>query len=140
MKLDKSLFSGFMFLISNYSFALPPITIALATFFSDVDFYMHITFQECICCVQYRRKYPFLFLFSSIRVLKIFYPFIIFTLFQIEHQPHGAKTNDPVINTENDDELILKPGCTLQNSHIRHETEVAFFNLSDYLTYQASKK
>lgn len=63
-----------------------------------------------------------------------------FNCMKVEHQPHGAKTNDPVINTENDDELILKPGCTLQNSHIRHETEVAFFNLSDYLTYQASKK
>ena len=29
---------------------------------------------------------------------------------KIEHQAHGAKTNDPVINYENDEELILKPG------------------------------
>jgi len=63
-----------------------------------------------------------------------------FNCMKIEHQAHGAKTNDPVINTENDDELILKPGNTLQDSHVRHETEIAFFNLSDYLSYQALKK
>ena len=74
--------------------------------------------------------------FYKYRLLIRFIGFI----FQIEHQAHGAKTNDPVINTENDDELILKPGNTLQDSHVRHETEIAFFNLSDYLSYQALKK
>lgn len=62
-----------------------------------------------------------------------------FNCMKIEHQAHGAKTNDPVINTENDEELILKPGNTLQNSDVRNETEIAFFNLADYLSYQASK-
>jgi len=34
---------------------------------------------------------------------------------KIEHHAHGAKTSDPVINTENDEKLILKPGTTLEN-------------------------
>ena len=59
---------------------------------------------------------------------------------QIEHQAHGAKTNDPVINTENDQELMLKAGNTLELSDVRNETEIAFFNLTDYRNYQASKK
>ena len=78
--------------------------------------------------------------FYKYRLLIRFIGFIFGFIFQIEHQAHGAKTNDPVINTENDDELILKPGNTLQDSHVRHETEIAFFNLSDYLSYQALKK
>ena len=49
--------------------------------------------------------------------------------FQIEHQAHGAKTNDPVMNCENDEELILKPGQSLSQSNIRHETELAFFKV-----------
>lgn len=58
-----------------------------------------------------------------------------FDTLKIEHQAHGAKTNDPVMNCENDEELILKPGQSLSQSNIRHETEVAFFKLSDYQAY-----
>lgn len=63
-----------------------------------------------------------------------------FNCLKIEHQAHGAKTNDPVINTENDQELMLKAGNTLELSDVRNETEIAFFNLTDYRNYQASKK
>lgn len=63
-----------------------------------------------------------------------------FNCLKIEHQAHGAKTNDPVINTENDEELMLKAGNTLELSDVRNETEIAFFNLTDYRNYQASKK
>jgi hypothetical protein len=55
-----------------------------------------------------------------------------FDTLKIEHQAHGAKTSDPVMNCENDIELILKPGQALSQSNVRHETEVAFFKLSDY--------
>lgn len=64
---------------------------------------------------------------------------ISLTCFQIEHQAHGAKSNDPVINCENDEELILIPGKTLGKSNIRNETEISFFRLSDYKAYKASK-
>jgi len=55
---------------------------------------------------------------------------------KIEHHAHGAKTSDPVINTENDEKLILKPGTTLENQGIKHETELSLFKLSDYLEYK----
>lgn len=58
-----------------------------------------------------------------------------FDTLKIEHQAHGAKSNDPVINCENDDQLILKPGQKLNESNVRHETEIAFFKLSDYQAY-----
>jgi len=63
-----------------------------------------------------------------------------FDTFKIEHQAHGAKSNDPVINCENDDQLILKPGQKLNESNVRHETEIAFFKLSDYQAYLKLKK
>ena len=58
---------------------------------------------------------------------------------QIEHQAHGAKSNDPVINTENDETLILSQGKHLSESNVKHETEIAFFKLNDYLQYQSTK-
>ena len=61
--------------------------------------------------------------------------YFIFFQFQIEHQAHGAKSNDPVMNCDNDDQLILKPGQKLSESNVRHETEIAFFKLSDYQAY-----
>ena len=56
---------------------------------------------------------------------------------QIEHQAHGAKTSDPVINREDDDKLILKDGVTLAEAGVKNETEISFFKLSDYQAYQA---
>ncbi|XP_033762671.1 UPF0538 protein C2orf76 homolog isoform X2 [Pecten maximus] len=37
---------------------------------------------------------------------------------KILHQAHGSKTSDPVINTDRDEELILLPDITLQDSGI----------------------
>jgi len=58
---------------------------------------------------------------------------------KIEHHAHGAKSNDPVINTENDETLILSKGKHLSESNVKHETEIAFFKLNDYLQYQSTK-
>ncbi|XP_059352476.1 UPF0538 protein C2orf76 homolog [Daphnia carinata] len=55
---------------------------------------------------------------------------------KIEHHAYGAKTNDPVINQENDEGLILKAGCTLDESDVRNETEISFFKYEDYLMYK----
>ena len=55
---------------------------------------------------------------------------------KIEHHAHGAKTSDPVINTENDEELILKTGLSLVEQGVRHETELSLFKLEDYLEYK----
>ncbi|XP_068670195.1 UPF0538 protein C2orf76 homolog isoform X2 [Montipora capricornis] len=37
---------------------------------------------------------------------------------KIQHKAHGAKTSDPVINTEDDEKLMLKPNCTLSDNGI----------------------
>lgn len=58
---------------------------------------------------------------------------------KIEYQPHGFKTNDPLINTENDEELLLKSGLTLEAQGIQNETEISFFRKSDYLEYVKTK-
>ncbi|GAB6030982.1 hypothetical protein CHUAL_007805 [Chamberlinius hualienensis] len=58
---------------------------------------------------------------------------------KIQHQAHGAKTNDPLINTEDDDNLILKPNQTLREAGVRHETEISFFNMKDYSNYKSCK-
>lgn len=71
------------------------------------------------------------------KVSRIFHDYYFF--FQIEHQAHGAKSNDPVINTENDETLILSKGKHLSESNVKHETEIAFFKLNDYLQYQSTK-
>ncbi|EFX88526.1 hypothetical protein DAPPUDRAFT_41247 [Daphnia pulex] len=55
---------------------------------------------------------------------------------KIEHHAHGAKTNDPVINHENDEGLILKAERTLKESDVRHETEISFFKYDDYMSYK----
>lgn len=67
-------------------------------------------------------------------------PFRTFTYdtMKIQHQAFGAKTSDPVINTFNDDELMLKPEKTLAECGVIEETEISFFKLEDYKAYQAN--
>ncbi|XP_074659087.1 UPF0538 protein C2orf76 homolog [Tubulanus polymorphus] len=55
---------------------------------------------------------------------------------KIQHKAHGAKSNDPVINTENDECLMLKPGKTLSENGVENETEISYFMLADYLKYK----
>ena len=59
-----------------------------------------------------------------------------FDTFKIETQAFGAKTNDPVIRLDEDDQRILKEGASLSDSGIKNETEISFFKLEDYLTYK----
>ncbi|XP_074623107.1 UPF0538 protein C2orf76 homolog isoform X2 [Acropora palmata] len=56
---------------------------------------------------------------------------------KIQHKAYGAKSNDPVINTEDDEKLMLKPNCKLFDSGIENETEISFFKIADYRKYQA---
>ncbi|KAM7447671.1 hypothetical protein ABFA07_004206 [Porites harrisoni] len=57
---------------------------------------------------------------------------------KIQHKAHGAKTSDPVINTENDEALILKLDSSLHDNGIEHETEISLFKKEDYKKYQAN--
>ncbi|XP_053390427.1 UPF0538 protein C2orf76-like [Mercenaria mercenaria] len=55
---------------------------------------------------------------------------------KISHQPFGAKTSDPVINKENDEQLMLTDDKTLEGCGVVNETELSFFNLEEYRAYQ----
>ena len=83
------------------------------------------------------------FLTAGMIFQKCFWSYLLLFFFfelQIEHQAHGAKTSDPVMNCEKDIELILKPGQSLSQSNVRHETEIAFFKISDYQAYLKLKE
>ena len=41
-----------------------------------------------------------------------------------------------MINTEDDERLILRPGLSLKEQGVRHETELSLFRLEDYLEYK----
>jgi len=60
----------------------------------------------------------------------------LFDTMKIQHKAFGAKTSDPVINTTNDDKLMLHENKTLRDSGVEHETEISFFVLEDYKKYQ----
>jgi hypothetical protein len=59
---------------------------------------------------------------------------------QIEHKAHGFKTSDPVINTTDDDKLVLKSENSLLESGVENESEITLFKLSDYEEYVKSKE
>lgn len=59
-----------------------------------------------------------------------------FDCMKIEHQAFGSKTNNTVMNCENDNELILNETSTLQKCGIKNETEISFFNREDYVQYR----
>jgi len=59
-----------------------------------------------------------------------------FDCMKIEHQAFGSKTSNTVMNCENDSELILKEHLTLENSGVKCETEISFFNREDYEQYK----
>ena len=67
-------------------------------------------------------------------------PFRMFTYdtLKIEHIPFKSKSIDPVINCENDDELILKDQEGI--SGLVNETEISYFSLKDYIQYKETKK
>lgn len=55
---------------------------------------------------------------------------------KIEHQAHGSKTSDPVINTEKDEQLFLVSGVTLEHQGVKNETEISLFKKEDYVDYK----
>lgn len=57
---------------------------------------------------------------------------------KIEHLPHKAKSNDPVINTGDDDKLILSDQTSLGDAGVVNETVLSFFKMDDYLQYKSS--
>uniref|UniRef100_A0A3B3CEN1 Uncharacterized protein n=2 Tax=Oryzias melastigma TaxID=30732 RepID=A0A3B3CEN1_ORYME len=57
---------------------------------------------------------------------------------KIIHQAHGAKTNELVMSTEDDEQLILQEDQSLRAAGVAHETEVAFFKKEDYGLYKAN--
>jgi len=59
-----------------------------------------------------------------------------FDSLKIETRRFGFKSNDPLINREDDEELILKTGLGLAEQGVGHETEISFFNMADYLEYK----
>lgn len=59
-----------------------------------------------------------------------------FDTLKISHKAYGYKSNDPVINLEDDEKLILKEECTLKENGVDNETEISFFRMEDYLEYK----
>ncbi|XP_035688058.1 UPF0538 protein C2orf76 homolog [Branchiostoma floridae] len=51
---------------------------------------------------------------------------------KLEFKAHGNKTNNPLMNTEDNDKLMLKPGATLGESGVENETEISFFKREEY--------
>eukprot|EP00761_Pharyngomonas_kirbyi_P005075 gb/GECH01005080.1/.p1 GENE.gb/GECH01005080.1/~~gb/GECH01005080.1/.p1 ORF type:complete len:133 (+),score=35.18 gb/GECH01005080.1/:1-399(+) len=55
---------------------------------------------------------------------------------KIHHKAHSFKTQNLVINFENDSELILNPEKTLLECGIEHETELSFFEREEYEAFK----
>jgi len=73
---------------------------------------------------------------THIEILHLFRTFTFDTL-KIEHVAHKAKTSDPAINKDNDDQLLLvNDGRSLAKWGISAETELSFFKKEDYLLYK----
>jgi len=53
---------------------------------------------------------------------------------KVEHQAHGSKTSDPVINTEG--EVLELGDVALTSVGIKNETEISLFRRSDYDDYK----
>ena len=54
---------------------------------------------------------------------------------QIDHQAHGAKSNDPVVNLES--EIFLDdPEKSLRSFGVQNETELSVFKKEDYEKYK----
>lgn len=59
-----------------------------------------------------------------------------FDTLKISHKVYGYKSNDPVINLEDDEKLILKEESSLKENGVDNETEISFFKMEDYLEYK----
>lgn len=62
-----------------------------------------------------------------------------FDTFKIHAQPHGAKTSNPIISTENDERLILENwNVPLVQLGLDHESELSYFVRSEYEAYKTN--
>ena len=62
---------------------------------------------------------------------------VAYDTLKVEHQAHGAKTNDPLINKDADESLILGDDtATLSQAGVKNETTITFFKYDDYLEYK----
>jgi len=68
----------------------------------------------------------------------VFKKYTGYNTLKIECQPHGAKSNDPLINRSSDPSLILKPNLILRAQGIREGTEISYFCNEDYLKYDST--
>jgi len=55
---------------------------------------------------------------------------------KLYHKPHSFKSNHLVINFENDKDLILKPGKTLEEQGVENEHEISCFIREEYEEYK----
>eukprot|EP01027_Heterolobosea_sp_BB2_P002352 GEZU01003518.1.p1 GENE.GEZU01003518.1~~GEZU01003518.1.p1 ORF type:complete len:123 (-),score=44.32 GEZU01003518.1:90-458(-) len=55
---------------------------------------------------------------------------------KICHKAHGFKSQNLVINLENDDTLILKKDQTLAQNGVETETEISYFVMDEYQKYK----
>lgn len=66
-----------------------------------------------------------------------------FDTLKISHKAYGYKSNDPVINLEDDEKLILnmlKEERSLKQNGVDNETEISFFKMEDYLEYKKNPR
>lgn len=60
-----------------------------------------------------------------------------FDTFKIYAQAHGAKTSNPIINTHDDLNLMLRDyDASLWDLGLRHESEISWFVWDDYQRYR----
>lgn len=62
-----------------------------------------------------------------------------FDTFKIHAYAHGAKTSNTIISTSSDSTLILRDyEKALWEAGLRHESELSWFVMEDYLRYKAA--
>ncbi|XP_057306125.1 UPF0538 protein C2orf76-like [Hydractinia symbiolongicarpus] len=60
----------------------------------------------------------------------------LYNAMKIEQKQFGSKTNDPVINNDNDEELRICEHKTLIECGVGNETVISFYNNEEYEKYK----
>eukprot|EP00127_Corallochytrium_limacisporum_P003843 Clim_evm57s153 gene=Clim_evmTU57s153 len=55
---------------------------------------------------------------------------------KIHHIAHGAKTSNPIINLDKDEELTIRMDATLASCGVENETEISAFDKESYVKYK----
>ncbi|TPX33371.1 hypothetical protein SmJEL517_g03704 [Synchytrium microbalum] len=76
---------------------------------------------------------------AEIKTESGFKPYLVnrFDTLKIYMQPHGAKTQNLIINLEHDEDWILKEDVALSEQHIENETEISFYNREAYNQFKS---